>query len=414
MSERIDVAIIGAGLAGLSCAKELKRNNINFHIFEASESVGGRVKTDNIDGFLLDRGFQLYNPSYSEGIKILDYEKLNLKSFTPGIAIRDNSKLRVIVDPFRSTEFKFNFLTQTPGSIREKLGLISYFLKYLIQSDAQIAISKDISSLEALNSSKINKKLLNKVLKPFLQGVFLESNLATSRKFLDSVLKTFLKGTPCVPEKGMQQIPLQLAESIGFENITFNSKVEKLHENTIYMNNREIKTKKIVVATDPLQAISWLNLPTKQMNSVTTWYFKADQEVANLLNSLPILFVDGQNLGPLTNAVVLTNASKTYAPKGEVLVSASSIYPFENSSIDEVKNHCAKLFGVNTTEWELIKKYEIKEALPQMYPPFTLIDSNKITDDLYVCGDHRATSSINGAFLSGRNAATLVKVSLGL
>ena len=414
MSEQIDVAIIGAGLAGLSCAKELKRNNINFHIFEASESVGGRVKTDNIDGFLLDRGFQLYNPSYSEGIKILDYEKLNLKSFTPGIAIRDNSKLRVIVDPFRSTEFKFNFLTQTPGSIREKLGLISYFLRYLIQSDAQIAISKDISSLGALNSSKINKNLLNKVLKPFLQGVFLESNLATSRKFLDSVLKTFLKGTPCVPEKGMQQIPLQLAESIGFENITFNSKVEKLHENTIYINNREIKAKKIVVATDPLQAISWLNLPTKQMNSVTTWYFKADQEVANLLNSLPILFVDGQNLGPLTNAVVLTNASKTYAPKGEVLVSASSIYPFENSSIDEVKNHCAKLFGVNTTKWEIIKKYEIKEALPQMYPPFTLIDSNKITDDLYVCGDHRATSSINGAFLSGRNAATLVKVSLGL
>ncbi|MFM9130968.1 MAG: NAD(P)-binding protein, partial [Actinomycetes bacterium] len=96
MPEQIDVAIIGAGLAGLSCAKELQRNKINFHIFESSESVGGRVKTDNIDGFLLDRGFQLYNPSYSEGMKILDYDKLNEKSFTPGVAIRDKNKVRVI------------------------------------------------------------------------------------------------------------------------------------------------------------------------------------------------------------------------------------------------------------------------------------------------------------------------------
>ncbi|NBO78587.1 MAG: FAD-binding protein [Actinobacteria bacterium] len=414
MSEQIDVAIIGAGLAGLSCAKELKRNNIDFHIFESTDSVGGRVKTDNIDGFLLDRGFQLYNPSYSEGKKVLDYEKLNLKSFTPGVAIRDKNRLRVITDPLRSTDYKYNFITQMPGSLREKIGLLSYFLKYLIQSDAQIAISKDISSLDALSKSKINKNLLNKLLRPFLQGVFLESELATSRKFLDVVLKTFLQGTPSVPEKGMQQIPLQLAETIGIENITFNSRVEKITENSIFTNNKEIKARKIVVASDPIQAISWLNLPIKKMNSVSTWYFKANQEVANILKSLPILFVDADNSGPLTNAVVLTNASKSYAPQNEVLVSASSIYPFEQSSTEEIKNHCAKLFGVDTKDWELIKKYEIKDALPQMKPPFTLIDSNKVTENLFVCGDHRATSSINGAFLSGRNTATSVKVSLGL
>lgn len=414
MSEIIDVAIIGAGLAGLSCAKELKRSKVSFRIYEASDSVGGRIKTDNVDGFLLDRGFQLYNPSYSEGLKILDYEKLNLKAFTPGVAIRDKNKLKVITDPFRSKDYKFNFLFQTPGSIREKIGFISYFLKYLIQADAQIAISKDVSTKEALNEVRVNKDLYEKLLKPFLQGVFLESELETSRKFLDTVLKTFLRGTPSIPEFGMQQIPLQIAESIGFENIFLNSKVEKISDNSIFVNGQEIKAKKVVVATDPMQAISWLNLPAKKMNSVSTWYFKADQEVANLVRSLPILFVDANNSGPLTNAVVLTNASKAYAPNGEVLVSASSISPFENSSTEEVKMHCEKMFGVNTSNWELIKKYEIKEALPQMISPFTLIDSNKITDNLYVCGDHRATSSINGALLSGRNAATLVKVSLGL
>ncbi len=414
MPETIDVAIVGAGLAGLSCAKELKRSKIDFRIFEASDSVGGRIKTDNVDGFLLDRGFQLYNPSYSEGLKILDYKKLNLKSFTPGIAIRDKNKLRVITDPFRSNDFRFNFLTKTPGSLREKIGLLSYFLKFLIQADAQIAISKDISTREALSESGINNDLYEKLLKPFLHGVFLESELNTSRKFLDTVLKTFLKGTPSVPELGMQQIPIQIADSIGQENIALNSRVEKITEKSIFVNSAEIKARKIVVATDPLQAISWLNLPTKKMNSVSTWYFKADQEVANLVKSLPLLFVDASNSGPLTNAVVLTNASKAYAPKDQVLVSASSISPYENSTTEEVKKHCAKMFGVETSHWELIKKYEINDALPQMISPFTLVDSNKISENLYVCGDHRATSSINGALLSGRNTATLVKVSLGL
>ncbi len=414
MPETIDVAIVGAGLAGLSCAKELKRSKIDFRIFEASDSVGGRIKTDNVDGFLLDRGFQLYNPSYSEGLKILDYKKLNLKSFTPGIAIRDKNKLRVITDPFRSNDFRFNFLTKTPGSLREKIGLLSYFLKFLIQADAQIAISKDISTREALSESGINNDLYEKLLKPFLHGVFLESELNTSRKFLDTVLKTFLKGTPSVPELGMQQIPIQIADSIGQENIALNSRVEKITENSIFVNGAEIKARKIVVATDPLQAISWLNLPTKKMNSVSTWYFKADQEVANLVKSLPLLFVDASNSGPLTNAVVLTNASKAYAPKDQVLVSASSISPYENSTTEEVKKHCAKMFGVVTSHWDLIKKYEINDALPQMISPFTLVDSNKISENLYVCGDHRATSSINGALLSGRNTATLVKVSLGL
>ena len=101
------------------------------------------------------------------------------------------------------------------------------------------------------------------------------------------------------------------------------------------------------------------------MNSVSTWYFKANQEVANLLKSLPILFVDADNSGPLTNAVVLTNASKSYAPQNEVLVSASSIYPFEQSSTEEIKNHCAKLFGVDTKDWELIKKYEQGGGAPE-------------------------------------------------
>jgi hypothetical protein len=150
------------------------------------------------------------------------------------------------------------------------------------------------------------------------------------------------------------------------------------------------------------------------MHAVTTWYFKATQDVSELVKSKPILFVDAAKNGPLTNAVVLSNAAPTYAPEGNVLVSASAIYPNDNSDTESVKKHLSHLFGIETRNWELIKQYKIKEALPAMYSPFSLINSNQINETTFVAGDHRAVSSIQGALISGTNAATSVKVSLGL
>jgi len=414
MKQKVEVAIIGAGLAGLACALELQKNKIDFHIFEASDGVGGRVRSDIVDGFILDRGFQLYNPSYTEGQRLLDYQALDLKPFTPGVAIRDGKRLRIVVDPFRSKDFRYRLLKDLPGSIFSQLGLLSYFLKYLITADAQISVSADISAQQSLTKSGIKGSLLEKLFRPFLQGVFLESELNTSRKFLDTVLKTFLRGIPSLPAQGMQQISNQLASKIPSENISLNTKVLRIEGNKLITSDGEIETKKIVVATDPSTAISWLNLEVKKMNAVTTWYFKADPKVNSIVKSKPLLFVDGKNSSPLTNAVVLTNAAPSYAPTGQVLVAASAISPNENAELIEVKKHLAVLFGVLTDDWELIKKYEIKEALPAMNPPYSLINSNQISNDLFVAGDHRATSSIQGALISGTNAATLVKVSLGL
>ena len=414
MSKQVEVAIIGAGLAGLACAIELQKNNIDFQIFEASDGVGGRVRSDVIDGFILDRGFQLYNPSYSEGKRLLNYEALDLKPFIPGVAIRDNKRLRIVVDPFRAKGFKLNLLKDIPGNPLSYLGLLRYFLSYLVTSDAQIATTKDISASDSLIKSGVRGNLLEKLLRPFLKGVFLESELKTSRKFLDVVLKTFLRGIPSVPAQGMQVISDQLASKLPMEKISLNMKIIKIEGNKLQTENEEIIAKKIVVATDPTTAISWLNLEEKIMHTVTTWYFKADQRVAELVKGKPILFVDASNNGPLANAVVLTNAASSYAPSGQVLVSASAISPHQNADLESVKKHLSVIFGLDTNSWQLIKQYQIKEALASMYPPFSLINSNQISEDLFVAGDHRATSSIQGALLSGTNAATLVKVSLGL
>jgi len=414
MTKQVEVAIIGAGLAGLACAIELQKNKIDFQIFEASDDVGGRVRSDAIDGFILDRGFQLYNPSYAEGKRLLDYQDLDLKPFTPGVAIRDGKRLRLVVDPFRSKDFRFRLLRDLPGNPFSQFGLVRYFLKYLITSDAQIATTKDISAQVSLTKSGIKGALLEKLFRPFLQGVFLESELSTSRKFLDVVLKNFLQGIPSVPAKGMQEISNQLAAKLPKEKISLNTKVLSISGNKLTTSEGEIEARKIVVATDPTTAISWLKLEPKKMHSVTTWYFKADKSINSIVKAKPILFVDAQKTGPLTNAVAITNAAPSYAPNGEVLVSASAISPNENADLLSVKKHLSHLFGVNTDSWQLIKEYKIKEALPAMIPPFSLVSSNQINNDLFVAGDHRVTSSIQGALLSGTNTATLVKVSLGL
>jgi phytoene dehydrogenase-like protein len=414
MPKQVEVAIIGAGLAGLACAIELQKNKIGFQIFESTDGVGGRVRSDVVDGFILDRGFQLYNPSYSEGKRLLNYESLNLKAFTPGVAIRDGKRLRIVVDPFRDKDFRLKLLKDFPGNPLSQFALLSYFLRYLVTSDAQIATTSDISAMESLSRNGIKGTLLDKLFRPFLQGVFLESELKTSRKFLDVVLKTFLRGTPSVPANGMQEISNQLSAKISPENIFLNSKILKIDGKKITTSDEEIGAKRIVVATDPSTAINWLNLEPKKMHAVTTWYFKATQDVSELVKSKPILFVDAAKNGPLTNAVVLSNAAPTYAPEGNVLVSASAIYPNDNSDTESVKKHLSHLFGIETRNWELIKQYKIKEALPAMYSPFSLINSNQINETTFVAGDHRAVSSIQGALISGTNAATSVKVSLGL
>ena len=331
MSKQVEVAIIGAGLAGLACAIELQKNNINFQIFEASDGVGGRVRSDVIDGFILDRGFQLYNPSYPEGKRLLNYDALDLKPFIPGVAIRDNKRLRIVVDPFRAKAFKLNLLKDIPGNPLSYLGLLRYFLSYLVTSDAQIATTKDISASDSLIKSGVRGNLLEKLLRPFLKGVFLESELKTSRKFLDVVLKTFLRGIPSVPAQGMQVISDQLASKLPMEKISLNMKIIKIEGNKLQTENEEIKTLLIerenlisnllkankTAATGALSAsiahelnqplgasqlniqflqkkLSEGNLTTEQNQEFLNALLADNQRASNIIQSLRSIFSDGK------------------------------------------------------------------------------------------------------------------------
>ena len=212
----VSVIIVGAGVSGLAAARHLRRSGVDVVVLEGSDAVGGRIRTDLVDGFRLDRGFQLYNPAYPEGRRVLDYDALDLRTFVAvaRIVLRPRGRRQVarVADPRREPSWAVSSLLARIGSPLSTTRFAAYATSRAVRSPAAMRSEPDITSAEALRRAGADRQLMERLLRPFLSGVFLESDLTTSRRFLDLVLRSFVKGTPGVPARGMQRIPEQLAE----------------------------------------------------------------------------------------------------------------------------------------------------------------------------------------------------------
>lgn len=399
-----DAIVIGAGLAGLNAARELTSAGRDVTVLEASDAVGGRVRTDRTNGLLLDRGFQLFNPAYPEARRVLDYEALDLKSFVPGVIVSAGDEHFRLGDP-RVKPMWFQDTVFAPvGGWKSKLRFARYAIACGQGTPPDDEI--DMPAEVGLRSAGIDDKLLERVLRPFLSGVFLESKLATSKRFMDQVLRSFVNGTPSVPANGMQAIPEQLATAL---NITFNARVESVKPGKVVVNGSTMKTDAIIVATDPRTAgalVPGMNVP--RGNAVTTFYYVTDAELtdAELTDGEAVLVIDGQRRGPVVNTVVMTNAAPTYSTVGRPLVAASVLGVDADEAM--VRSHLAKLYRTNTAPWELAGTYAIEYALPFHAVGQPLRQSVNFGGGIFVAGDHRDTPSIQGALVSGRRAAEAV------
>jgi len=274
-----------------------------------------------------------------------------------------------------------------------------------------------MSSLEALQQAGFDDQLIDRFLRPFLSGVFLESELATSRRFMDLVLRSMVKGTPSVPSAGMQALPDQLAAALPPGTVFTQTEVTSiggLGPVTVTTTSGIMKACAVIVATDPTAVAGLIDgFTSPAMNGVTTWYHLADQDGEELAGGLPTLLIDGANRGPLVNSVVISNAAPSYAPAGRVLVSSSALGAYAGAVSDaQALAHASMLHGVPTTRWELIHKFAIPNALPKMSPPLDVRLPVALGDSRYVAGDHRDTASIQGALVSGRRAADAALTSL--
>lgn len=409
---KTDVVVIGAGVAGLAAARRLAIAGREVCVIDASDDVGGRIRTDKVDGLLLDRGFQLYNPSYPEGISVLDLAALDVKSFSPGVIVSIDGRNYKVADPKREPAWAIDSLLAPVGKISSKLK----FARYAIGVALKKANSESYDQrTDAFLVAKFGKELTDKILRPFLAGVFLEPELATSKRYLDIALKAFVAGTPGVPSAGMQAIPNQLAAQLSSGRIHLNVTAKAVASTMVRTDQGDIRCRSVVIATNARSAALLIpSLKVPASNAVTTWYHIADCAGTELTEGKSTLVVDGKKFDgnlddssrPLVNTVVITNSAPTYASNGRTLVSSSALGVHSSTQSElQVRSHLASLYKVPTGNWAHVATYPIPDALPMMNAPHDVAQSVRLSSGVYIAGDYRQVSSINGALASGRRAA---------
>lgn len=412
-----DVIVVGAGLAGLAAARHLIEAGHEVVIVEASDRVGGRMRTDVVDGMLLDHGFQVYNPAYPQGRAMLDHGALDLRPFIAGIAVTMGGRRLKLADPRRHPEHAVaTAQAVSSGALGSPVSL-ARFAAYALscaRGDVDALMTRaDMTAGEAFSHAGISPTVVDRVLRPFLTGVLLEADLATSRHFVDLVLRTFVHGTPAVPAHGMARIPEQLAGRLDPDRLRLHTPVRTVEPIAdgvrVATDSGTLTARMAVIATDASTARTFVpHLPEPRWHAVTTWYHLAPQDGPTLTWGQPWLAVDGRRRGPVINSVVMTHAAPEYAP-GRTLVSTSTL-GVRTSPDDEreVRAHLSAIHGTSTTSWQHMATYPIRHALPAMPPPLDIRREVIMGNRMVVAGDHRDTSSIQGALASGRRAAGAV------
>jgi len=380
-----EVLIVGAGLAGLSAALSVQAAGKDVLVVESSDRAGGRVASDLIDGFICDRGFQLINARYPALQELDVIKELDFIQAPRVIEVSLGEKRHPIGDPRQAPWTALNGET---GSISEKFALLR-FIAGKAKPGQSIA--------EALRNTGT---CYDRVLRPFLQGVFLTDPENVDAVYGRTIVKSFVNGQPGVPSKGVGELPKALAKRV--ENIVYNAQVERIEKKSVKTNNGTYTAEKILIATDATTATQLLGLTeVPRMAGCITWYHATSHNPSGT----GYLVVDGQRRGPIINTVVISDISENYAPTGQNLISTTTDL---NVTESDVRRHLAILWGTSIHGWQFIAKYEIPAALPIHNVGRALSQGMKINDHHFVAGDHRTVPSQQGALFSGSLAAQLI------
>ena len=407
-----DVIVVGAGLSGLCCARELHAAGLDVLVLERGDTPGGRVRTDVIEGFLLDRGFQVLLTAYPEARRVLDYERLGLRPFESGALIRHDGRFTRIADPFRHPFKALESLRGAPGSIPDKLRVARLRQRLSRFSLNEVLTAPQVTTAEALRREGFSDELIDGFFRPFLGGIFLDPSLETSSRLFAFVFKLFAQGEAALPAAGMQAIPRQLAEGLPEAALRFGCTVEAAGPGEVVLAGGErLSASAVVVATEGPEAARLTGaVEAPAPRAVTCLHYAAARSPVGE----PSLVLDGEGRGPVNDLCVPSDVAPSYAPPGAALVSTTvlGVPPLADEKLDgAVREQLRGWFGAQVDEWRLLRVRRIPFALPAQ-PPAALAAAERpvrLRDGLFVCGDHRDTASIQGAMVSGRRAAAAVR-----
>ena len=322
------VIVVGAGLAGLTCAKVLAERGAEVAVFEASDGVGGRVRTDEVDGFLLDRGFQVYFTAYPAASRHLDHAKLELQAFDPGAVVCRGGRKSILSDPRRDPGSLAPSILSDAATAGDKLRTLKLAASAR-QDETESAgegADGDVTSLEYLRGLGFSERILDRFFRSFYGGIFLDRDLGTSSRVLRFTFKMLASGETVIPARGIGEIPKQLASHLPEDAIHLNSPVEELLRDGervagVRIAGAEHEADAVVVATDAPAAgrLAGVSVPEGSVGQTCLYYASGG------LGTGKKILLNGEDGGFLNNVVEISNISEAYAPSGESLVCAVAL-----------------------------------------------------------------------------------------
>ena len=409
-----DVIVIGAGLAGLRCAALLAASGLDVVVLEAADAVGGRQRTDIVDGFRLDRGFQVLNPAYPALRRSVDLDALALGSFPVGVRVRTVDGTAELRHPLRHPLSIVTTLRSGLLNGRDAVALARWAAPAFVRPLSRLA-RNDVTLREGWDAAGLRGPLRTAVLEPFLAGVLAEGRGDTSNAFAQLLAGYFAVGRPGLPAQGIAAVPEQLAAHArtagahirlhaGAERIAARGKGVQVE----LADGGSVRAARVVVAVGPDAVADLTGLPRPATNGLQTWWFAAAQPPT----TSALLTVDGRGRerGPVVNTVVMTHTVPSYAPIGRHLIAATCLLPrgSEPAGENEVRRHLSDIWRADVDTWELIRRDDIVDALPIRSVPLSAPPSPRYAERVYVTGDHRDTASIQGALASGERAARAI------
>ncbi len=406
-----DVLIVGAGLAGLSCALRLNLKGVSCLVLEASDDVGGRLRTDCVEGFQLDRGFQVLLTAYPEAKLTLDYEALNLRYFISGARVRYAGDFYDVIEPWRHPWRALGGWSSPIGKFADKWRVASFRRDLMELQLAEIFERPETSASKLVHDAGFSQSLIDRFFRPFFGSIFLDSKLHASSRMFEFIFRMLAEGEVALPAKGMGAIPTQIAGRLPERSIRLGAKVDSASPGLVRLESgEELRARRVVVATEGPEAARLTGaFPAPASRPATCVYYAAPEPPV----AEPILVLNGNNKWPVNNACVLSQVAPEYAPQGRSLVSITVLG--RNTSSDAelepvVRRQLLRWFGRGVKDWRPLAIYRIPHAQPDQVPPGIPVEQLpvRVSPGLYVCGDHRDNASINGALVSGRRAAEAI------
>ncbi len=406
LPERTDIVIVGAGLAGLAAARTLSDAGREVLVLEATDGVGGRVRTDTVDGFRLDRGFQVALTAYPELARQLDLAALDLRPFDPGALVRAGDRFHAVGDPIRMPRAMLSSAFAPVGSVADKARLARLLLRLRRADPRTLLRQPDGTTLDALRAEGFSPAMIDRFFRPLFGGIQLDPALTTSRRMFEVVLRCLAVGDSAVPARGMQAIPDQLAAHLADGTIAFDVPIVTIGDGTVTTKDgRVVRAGHVIIATEGPAAVALLGLPPVGSRSVSCVWFAADE--APVAEKLVVL--DGMDSGPALNLAVMSNVAPEYAPAGRSLIACACPGGGRDPELTAaVRDQMRAWFGAGADRWEHLRTDVIAHGQPESRPPFRPRQSVAARAGVLVCGDHRDTPSIQGALFSGRRSAEAI------